>query len=110
MLNLNKTFQLKKINFLNRLTDNFEVKKISKKLECFYDYDFKNFIVELKKQKNNLSLVQQDEWAEYFTAYKTEINNLQCQINQTDNEIDQMVYALYSLTEDEIKIVEEATS
>lgn len=57
----------------------------------------------------NLSLLQQDEWEEYFVAHKTEINTLQNQINQTDNEIDQMVYQLYGLTEDEIKIVEEAS-
>jgi hypothetical protein len=33
---------------------------------------------------------------------------LQRQIEATDNQIDQMVYQLYDLTEDEIKIVEEA--
>lgn len=32
---------------------------------------------------------------------------LQNQINQTDAEIDQMVYELYGLTEEEIRIVEE---
>ena len=69
-------------------------------------YAFKTLIAELKKKKVNISLVQQDEWEEYFTSYKTEINNLQAQIKQTDNEIDQMVYELYELTEDEIKIVE----
>ena len=33
---------------------------------------------------------------------------LKQQINQTDKEIDQMVYELYGLTEEEIKIVEES--
>lgn len=42
-----------------------------------------------------------------LNEYKIEINKLQQQINQTDNEIDQLVYKLYGLTEDEIKIVEE---
>jgi hypothetical protein len=32
--------------------------------------------------------------------------DLKAQIEKTDKEIDQMVYALYDLTEDEIKIVE----
>ncbi len=57
--------------------------------------------------KNDLSLVQQDEWEEYFTAYKTELNTLQQQITTTDNENDEMVYELYELTEREIKIVEQ---
>ena len=34
---------------------------------------------------------------------------LQRQINATDKQIDQLVYKLYSLTDDEIRIVEEAT-
>jgi len=35
---------------------------------------------------------------------------LQRQIAATDHQIDQLVYALYGLTADEIKIVEEATT
>ena len=37
---------------------------------------------------------------------KKEVQALQNQINITDKEIDQMVYKLYDLTEEEIKIVE----
>jgi len=43
-------------------------KKQLKKLESFYQHDFKTLVAELKKQKINLSLLQQDEWEEYFTA------------------------------------------
>ncbi|NOZ47183.1 MAG: restriction endonuclease subunit M, partial [Chlorobi bacterium] len=107
MLELNKQLQEKKTKFLNRVKDNFEIEKISKKLDNFYDYDFKTFVSELKKQKVKLSLTQQDEWEEYFNAYKTEINQIQANIDKTDKEIDQMVYKLYELTEEEIKIVEE---
>ena len=35
--------------------------------------------------------------------------HLQRRIDATDNEIDQLVYQLYDLTEEEIKIVEEST-
>jgi type I restriction-modification system DNA methylase subunit len=107
MLDLNQQLQGKKNKFLNRVRDNFEFEKITKKLDSFYDFDFKTFVGELKKQKIKLSLLQQDEWEEYFTAYKTEINKLQSEISKTDKTIDQMVYKLYNLTEDEIKIVEE---
>ena len=98
--------QVKSTRFIKRLSDNFELAKVSKKLGAFYEYDFKTLVAELKKQKVVLSLTQQDEWEEYFTAYKTEINQLQNQISTTDNEIDKMVYELYELTESEIKIVE----
>jgi len=84
----------KKINrFLNRLKSNFEIDKLSKKLQSIYEYDFKTFLAELKKKKIKLSL-------------KSQLTELQNQINQTDAEIDQMVYQLYGLTDDEIKIVE----
>jgi len=61
---------------------------------------------ELAKQKITLSLKQQDEWEEYFNEYQTECRNFVNQINATDKEIDRMVYALYGLTEEEIKIIE----
>ncbi len=47
-----------------------------------------------------------NEWEEYFNSYKSEINQLQIKIELTDKEIDQMVYQLYGLTDDEIAIVE----
>ncbi len=85
---------------------NPSILRISKKSEAFYNYDFKTFVAELKKQKIKLSLIKQDEWEEYFNTYKNEINRLQNEIDKTDKEIDQMVYELYGLTEEEIKIVE----
>ncbi len=106
MLLLNNELQEKATRFLSRIKSNFEIEKISTKLEKFYDYDFKTFVTELKKQKVNLSLTKQDEWEEYFNSYKSEINQLQIEIEKTDKEIDQMVYQLYGLTDDEIAIVE----
>ena len=88
--------------------DNFEIDKLSKKLNAFYDFDFKTLVLELKKKKNILSLLKQDEWKKYFNVYKSEINKLQDEINTTDKEIDKLVYELYELTEAEIKIVEES--
>jgi hypothetical protein len=45
---------------------------------------------------------------EVFEAKRAEAQTLKAEIDKTDNEIDQMVYALYGLTEEEIKIVEGA--
>jgi hypothetical protein len=105
MLNLNKELQAKKIMFISRIKSNFSVEKMTEKLDKFYNFDFKTFVAELKKQKLTLSLVQQDEWEQYFNIYKTEINDIQSQIETTDNQIDQMVYKLYDLTDKEIAII-----
>jgi len=106
MTELNKTFQAKKTKFLKRVKDNFNLDKLSKKLEAFYEQDFKTFVAELKKKKIKLSLVEQDEWEEYFEAYQKELLALQAQIDKTDKEIDAMVYKLYGLSDEEIAVVE----
>lgn len=98
--------QEKRSRFLHRLSENFEGVKISTALQTFDQLDFKAFVAELKKQKINLSLAQQDEWEDYFNQYRNDCQQLSEQIAQTDREIDQRVYQLYGLTEDEIKIVE----
>lgn len=43
-------------------------------------------------------------------AIPAEKTNLQNQIDATDRQIDRLVYELYGLTDDEIAIVEEATT
>nr|MBC8525777.1 N-6 DNA methylase [Candidatus Cloacimonadota bacterium] len=106
MLSLNKQKQELINKFMHRLETNFEIEKLSNKMKTFYDYDFKSLITELKKKKIKLSLSQQDEWEYYFNKYKDEILKLQKQIDETDKEIDQMVYELYGLTKEEIEIVE----
>jgi hypothetical protein len=45
----------------------------------------------------------------YAEAYKDIKTSIQRQIDATDRQIDQLVYELYGLTNEEIRIVEEAT-
>ena len=106
MLSLNKQLQEKRSRFLRRLSENFEGVKITTALQTFDQMEFKAFVAELKKQKINLSLAQQDEWEDYFNQYRNDCQQLSEHIAQTDSEIDQRVYQLYGLTEDEIRIVE----
>lgn len=40
-----------------------------------------------------------------LNKYKSEILELQAQMDHTDREIDQMVYELYGLTQEEIAVV-----
>ena len=94
MLALHQQLQEKRSRFLRRLTENFDGVKITAALQTFDTMDFKSFVAELKKQKIKLTLSQQDEWEE--------------QIKATDNEIDNRVFDLYGLTEEERRIVIEA--
>lgn len=97
--------QEKRTRFLHRLSENFEGIKITTALQTFDQLDFKGFVSELKKQKIKLSLVQQDEWEDYFNQYRQACQELSEQIQTTDNEIDNKVFDLYGLTQEEREIV-----
>ena len=97
--------QEKRTRFLRRLSENFEGIKITTALQSFDQLDFKGFVAELKKQKIKLSLVQQDEWEDYFNQYRQVCQELSEQIQATDNEIDDRVFDLYGLTPEEKRII-----
>ena len=105
MLSLNQQLQEKRSRFLRRLSENIEGIKITTTLQTFDQLDFAGFVAELKKQKIKLSLVQQDEWEEYFNQYREACQELTAQIAATDNEIDNRVFDLYGLTPEEREIV-----
>ena len=90
------------------LQSKFPIDKPSKKLQNWPELDFKGFLAELKKAKVQLRLDEEAEWMQYFNKKKTEVNALQAEIDRIDKLIDQMVYELYGLTDEEIAIVEQA--
>ena len=108
MLELNKKLQELKQNFINELN----LEKVSTKLQKFEKLDFDDFVKEYAKAKK-LKFADKleernfkNEWQRLFENDKKEVLEIQNQINITDKEIDQMVYKLYDLTPDEIKIIE----
>lgn len=106
MLALNATLQEKIGCFLRRVQQNLAVQKVTAALENFYTLDFAAFTTELRKQKVSLSLAQQDEWEPYFNQYRADCAALRSEIATTDREIDRLVYTLYGLTDEEVKVVE----
>ncbi|MDB4839895.1 N-6 DNA methylase [Nitrosopumilus sp.] len=92
--------------FSGRILQNLKPKKLTKKLITFHELDFEEFFGELKKQKIRLTLQQQEEWEEYFMDKKDlMLKNLE-KINQLESDINSIIYKLYGLNEDEIKIME----
>lgn len=74
--------------------------------EKFYELSFEDFV---KAMKVKIPISKKSELLEYFEKAKKELAGLKAHIDATDREIDQMVYKLYDLTEEEIKIVEQST-
>ena len=105
-LTANEQLQKYVTKFLNRAQTSLGLTKVTEKIETFYKLDFKGFMDELKKQKIKLSLRDQDDWEEYFDSYREDCTRLLLEIEENDRKIDQLVYALYGLTEEEIRTVE----
>jgi len=110
IMRLTESQKMEILKFHRRLISSFTLDSLSKKLKSFYSLTFTQFLTELNKKKIKLSLTEQDEWEDYFNKYKSEILAIQADIDRTDREIDQVVYELYGLTEEEIRIVEESVA
>ena len=110
MLLLNQQLQEKRSRFLHRLRVNLGVEKMTGALETFDLLDFKGLLSELKKQKIQISLSQQDEWEDYFNDYRQQCQQLSKDIDETNKQIDLKVYHLYDLTYDEVLIVDPQTT
>mgnify|MGYP003671059097 CR=1 FL=1 len=113
--------QGKQINSFSEYIETTTSILLTKKLQNWHELEFGEFIKELNKAikilnkertKNVETLVEvltksdEMEWMELFNSKKEEAQALKTQIDQTDREIDQMVYKLYELTDEEIEIVE----
>ena len=101
---------MSKDKFLRTIYRKFNLKKPSKNLQIWHTLTYTEFIKELKKKKIKLGLAEEAEWEEYFETEKAKAQEIQAVIDKTDREIDQMVYELYGLTKEEIKIVENAST
>jgi hypothetical protein len=92
--------------FKRSIERKFNLSELPKKLENWYQLSYKDFIKELAKKKVKLSPSEEAEWEQYFQLEAKTALDIKAKIKSTDKEIDQMVYNLYGLTEEEVKIVE----
>jgi type I restriction-modification system DNA methylase subunit len=106
MLSLNKELQEVSGKFQRNLIREFSLKTLTTKLQNWHTLSYAEFIKELEKQKVKLTLHQKAEWETYFQQESDKARTIKAEIDSTDREIDQLVYQLYGLTEEEIRIVE----
>ena len=111
IINHNNVFQERNSNFLKYIQSKYQIEIFSRKLQNWHELAFSEFIKELnnvikKSVAEKLSKSDEMEWMELFEKKKAEAQTLKSDIDKTDREIDQMVYELYGLTHEEIRIVE----
>ena len=83
--------------------NNYEIAKIPTALNEFYNLDFKEF---LKLTKLKIDMSEQTSLLKFFDEYKTKFKTLNKQIVKTESKINQAVYKLYELNDDEINMIE----
>lgn len=106
MLTKNKDLQEIQKNFTTLLVAEFKIEKLTEKLEDWYLLEWSEFANELKKKKITLTSKDEEKWLDRFERMKKEAQAIKDVIDSTDKKIDAMVYELYGLTKEEIKIVE----
>ena len=104
-------FNKLRLSFSSFLSSKYSFSSISNRLENWQELTFSDFIKEINKLikiSGGIQLTKKDEfeWFDIFEEKKLKAQDLKAQINKTEAEIDQMVYELYGLSEEEIKIVE----
>lgn len=108
MLKLNKDLWDEINGFKEWVKHTFHLEKFSKKLDEYYKLSFEDLLSELKKKKVDVqSRKNHDLLKAEFEESINKIHSYLHKIEKTDKEIDHMVYELYGLTDDEIKIVED---
>ena len=81
--------------------------KLSSKLQNFWTLDFAAFRAEVKRVfKTEIPVNDRDGWEKYLVEKSAEVIRLTAEIEAAEREIDAIVYKLFDLTPDEIKLLE----
>ena len=106
MIDATAKLQFTVSDFLTLAYTRFPNLDAKRNLETWYEGDWKTFDGELRKQKCVLLPKEQTEWSHYFEQERQKVQTIIKKIGDTDKEIDKLVYQLYGLTKEEIRIVE----
>jgi uncharacterized protein YaaN involved in tellurite resistance len=89
-----------------------EIEELENKtnIKKYHEHDFNHLLEILKKNKNKISIDPSDRGKQellerHFTKSMSVLEPLKTKIEKTDELIDEIVYKLYGLTEEEVGIV-----
>ncbi len=86
-----------------------EREKLSRKLEDWWTLDFAEFRDEVKRLfRADIPVKERAEWEAYLAKNTAEVRRLDAEIEKAEREIDAIVYRLFDLTPDEIKLLEDS--
>jgi hypothetical protein len=83
-----------------------KIKKLTRKLQSWWELEFNDFLDELAKQKIEIPLKKQAEWYGFLSEAILEHQDFDLQIAILEMQLNNAVYALFNLTAEEIKLIE----
>lgn len=107
IIDLNRDFENKINMFISRIKTNFKLVTIPNLLYDFDQVTFEYFLRMLNDAHAKISIKDQDEWEQYFNSYKEEILSIKSKIQKVDAELNELVYKLYNISDQERRLIEE---
>jgi hypothetical protein len=84
--------------------------KLNQKLTAWWELDFAGFLAQVRMAlKRDIPLRQRDDWEGWLAEQSAEHRELTAEVVRLETELNKRVYALFDLTPDEIKIIEDTT-
>jgi hypothetical protein len=106
MMELKKRIYKSEKDITDLLEGHFGVDKFTNKLKNWYSGHWRDFLAILSKAKVGLNVSKELEWKNFFEEQKAIYLPIAQEIQIIENEIDVLVYTLYDLSPEEIKIIE----
>ena len=92
--------------FYTLLQGDFKNITINSVLANWFKLDWTSFTETLKKQKITMTGTLKEDWYDRFERLSQQAKTIKSIIDTTDKQIDALVYKLYNLTDEEIKVIE----
>ena len=103
ILRLNKEIEICECYLFDILKNEYGINDFSKKIENFYLVSPKEFIREVKKRNKNIN---EEVLVKIYEKSKFNILNLMIELETDNIKLNNIVYQIYNLNEDEISIIE----
>jgi len=93
-------------SFSRHLKRNYPLKDFVKKFEKIYEITFDEFWKEIKKQKIKVGPTEEQTEDRHFTKTNNQLRLIVEEIKSIDQELDEMVFALYEISDSEKMMIE----
>jgi hypothetical protein len=96
--------------FIRRCYDfaNSRAVRSAGKLESWHTLDFAGFRTLIKQVFGaEIPISERDEWERYFNARKAEVVELSARVADAEAEINERIYSLFELDQDEVELIDE---